>query len=128
METYDLIDFFLPRNDKIFPSNKIKESIKDIHNDTIVRNRYKGIGICTVSQVIEPADLEIICKYFLVWYKPSNSDSYHQYTNTTTANFQFSEYIDEFLYDRTQLPSNDKVLEYIKRLKNGWNYPIEILQ
>jgi hypothetical protein len=31
------------------------------------------------------------------------------------------------LYDPTELPSNDRVLEYIKRLKNGWKYPIEII-
>ena len=126
METYDLIDFFLPRNDKIFPPNKIKESIEAIHNDTIVRNRYKGIGVCSVSQIIQPSDLEKICKYYLVWYKPSSGNSYRQYTSTN-ANFQFSEYIDELLYDPTQLPSNVKVLECIKRLKNGWNYPIEII-
>jgi hypothetical protein len=125
LESYDLIDFFLPRNNKIFPSNKIKESIEAIHNDTIVRNRYKGIGVCTVSQIIEPVDLEKISKYYLIWYK-SSSSSYHQYASTT-SNFQFSEYIDEFLYDPTQLPSNDRVLEYIKKLKNGWKDPIEII-
>jgi hypothetical protein len=124
LETYDLIDFFLPRNDKIFPSNKIKESIAAIHNDTIVRNRYRGIGVCTVNQIIEPADLEKLRKYYLVWHKPRNS--YHQYTSTT-ANFQFREYIDEFLYDSAQLPSSDKVLECVERLKNGWNHPIEII-
>jgi hypothetical protein len=125
LETYDLIDFFLPRNNKISTSNKIKESIEAIHNDTIVRNRYKGIGVCNVSQIIEPADLEKIRKYYLVWYKPRDS-SYHQYTSTT-SNFQFSEYIDEFLYDPTQLPLRDKVLECVERLKNGWNRPIEII-
>jgi hypothetical protein len=128
LESYDLIDFFLPRNNKIFPLNKIKETITAIHNDTIVRNMYKGIGICTVSQIIEPADLEKICKCYLIWYKLSSSgDSYHQSTTTRSTNFQFSEYINEFLYDPTQLPSNDGVLEYIKRLKNGWIYPIEII-
>jgi hypothetical protein len=125
LETYDLIDFFIPRNDKIFPPNKIKESIEAIHNDTIVRNRYKGIGVCNVSQIIEPADLEKICKYYLVWYK-SGSSSYHQYTSNT-ANFQFSEYIDEFLYDPAELPSHNKVQECIETLKNGWNHPIEII-
>jgi hypothetical protein len=124
LETYDLIDFFLPRNNKIFPTNKIKESIEAIHNDNIVRNRYKGIGVCNVSQIIGPADLEKICKYYLVWHKPASS--YHKYTSTT-SNFQFSEYIDELLYDPAELPSNDKVQECIKRLKNGWNYPIEII-
>ena len=124
METYDLIDFFLPRNNKIRIPNKIKESIEEIHNEIIVRNRYKGIGVCNVSQIIEPADLEKLHKYYLVWYKPSNS--YHQYTSTT-ANFRFNEYIDEFLYDRAELPSSDKVLEYSERLKNGWNRHIEII-
>ena len=124
LETYDLIDFFLPRNNKIFPQNKIKESIEAIHNDNVVRNRYKGIGVCNVSQIIEPVDLQKICKYYLVWHKPASS--YHKYTSTT-SNFQFSEYIDEFLYDPTELPSNDRVLECIKRLKNRWKYPIEII-
>jgi hypothetical protein len=124
LETYDLIDFFLPRNNKIRIPNKIKESIEEIHNETIVRNRYKRIGVCNVSQIIEPADLEKLHKYYLVWYKPNNS--YHQYTSTT-ANFRFNEYIDEFLYDRAELPSSDKVLEYSERLKNGWNRHIEII-
>jgi hypothetical protein len=31
------------------------------------------------------------------------------------------------LYDPTQLPSNNEVLEHIKSLRNGWNYPIEII-
>jgi hypothetical protein len=124
LETFDLIDFFLPRNNKISPPNKIKESIEAIHNDNIVRNRYKGIGVCNVSQIIEPADLERLCKYYLVWSKLASS--YHQHASTI-SNFQFSEYINEFLYDPTGLPSNDKILEYIKRLKNGWNYPIEII-
>jgi hypothetical protein len=123
LETYDLIDFFLPRNNKILPRNKIKQSIEAIHNDTIVKNRYKGIGVCNVSQIIEPTDLKKLRKYYLVWHKPRNS---YQYTSTT-ANFQFREYIDEFLYDSTQLPSSDKVLECVGRLKNGWNYPIEII-
>ena len=125
METYDLIDFFIPRNDQIFPPNKIKESIESIHNDTIVWNMYKGIGVCNVSQIIEPADLEKICKYYLVWYKLPNS-SYRQLTSNT-ANFQFSEYIDEFLYDPAELPSRNKVQECIEILKDGWNHPIEII-
>ena len=115
LETYDLIDFFLPRNNKIFPQNKIKESIEAIHNDNVVRNRYKGIGVCNVSQIIEPGDLQKICKYYLVWHKPASS--YRKYTSTT-SNFQFSEYIDEFLYDPTELPSNDRVLACIKRLNS----------
>jgi hypothetical protein len=95
-----------------------------IHNDTIVKNRYKGIGLCNVSQIIEPTDLEKLRKYYLVWYKPTST--YHHYISAT-SNFQFSEYIDELLYDPTQFPSNDKVLECTRRLKNGWNYPIEII-
>ncbi|HYY51100.1 MAG TPA: hypothetical protein VE643_09525 [Nitrososphaeraceae archaeon] len=125
METYDLIDFFIPRNDRIFPPNKIKVSIEAIHNDTIVRKMYKGIGVCNVSQIIEPADLEKICKYYLVWYKMPNS-RYRQHTSNT-ANFQFSEYIDEFLYDPAELPSYNKVQECIEILKDGWNHPIEII-
>jgi hypothetical protein len=124
LETYDLIDFFLPRNKKICTPNKIKESIEEIHNYTIVRNRYKGIGVCNVAQIIEPADIEKLLKYYLIWHKPS--DSYRQYS-TTTANFRFSEYIDEFSYDRAGLPSSNKVLECIDRLKHGWNQPIEII-
>jgi hypothetical protein len=127
LESYDLIDFFLPRNNKIFPLNKIKESLGLIRNDTIVRNMYKGIGVCTVSQIIEPADLEKICKYYLVWYKANNTHGRKSSYQSTTTNFQFSEYINEFLYDPTQLPSNNVVLEHIKALKIGWNYPIEII-
>lgn len=128
LESYDLIDFFLPRNNKIFPSNKIKESLALIRNDTLVRNMYKGIGVCTVSQIIEPAGLEKICKYYLVWCKNNNKNNIRKSSyQSTTTNFQFSEYINEFLYDPIQLPSNNGVLESIKRLKNGWNYPIEII-
>jgi hypothetical protein len=42
LETYDLIDFFIPRNDKIFPPNKIKDSIEAIHNNTIVIAKELG--------------------------------------------------------------------------------------
>jgi len=125
LESYDLIDFFIPRNNKIFPLNKIKESLTLIHNDTIVRNMYKGIGVCTINQIIEPADLEKIYKYYLLWHKPN--DRKNSYQSMTTKNFQFGEYINEFLYDPTQLPSSSEVSERIKRLKNGWNYPIEII-
>jgi hypothetical protein len=121
LETYHLIDFFLPRNSKIFPPNKIKESIEAIHNDTIVKNRYKGIGVCNVSQIIEPADLEKLRECYLIWYKPTSI--YRRY-DSATSNFQFSKYIDEILYDPKELPSNDKVLEHVGRLKNGWNYPM----
>ena len=128
LETYDLIDFFFPRNNKIFPSNKIKESLALIRNETIVRNMYKGIGVCTVSQIIEPGDLEKICKYYLVWYKNNNNNSSRKSSyQSITTNFQFSEYINEFLYDPTELPSSNGVLEHINRLKNGWNYRIEII-
>lgn len=128
LETYDLIDFFLPRNNKIFPSNKIKESLALIRNETIVRNMYKGIGVCTVRQIIEPADLEKICKYYLVWYKNNNNDSSRKSSfQSITTNFQFSEYINEFLYHPTELPSSNGVLKHINRLKNGWNYQIEII-
>ena len=128
MESYDLVDFFLPRNNKISPLNKIKESLGAVRNEILVRNMYKGIGICTVTQIIEPADLEKINEYYLVWCKLNNDNknarSGHQHS---TANFQFSEYINEFLNHPTGLPSNDAVLEHIKRLKNGWSYPIEII-
>jgi len=128
LESYDLIDFFLPRSNKIFPLNKIKESLVVVRNETLVRNMYKGIGECTVSQIIEPADLERIREYYLVWYKlehnNENRKSGHQHD---TTNFQFSEYMDEFLHHPTGLPSYDAVLEYIKKLKNGWSFPIEII-
>ena len=106
--------------------NKIKESLSLTHNDTIVRNMYKGIGVCTINQIIEPADLEKISKYYLVWHKP-NDNKKNSYQSTTAKNFQFGEYINEFLYDPKQLPSSSEVSEHIKRLKNGWNYPIEII-
>jgi hypothetical protein len=128
LESHDLIDFFLPRNNKIFPLNKIKESLEVVRNETLVRNMYKGIGVCIVSQVIKPADLEKLSEYYLVWYKlkhnNKNRKTGHQHN---TTNFQFSEYIDEFLHNPNELPSNYAVLEYIKKLRNGWSYPIEII-
>jgi hypothetical protein len=43
-------------------------------------------------------------------------------TAASNNNFQFIEYINEFLYDPTPLPSNDKVSQYIERLKSiGWD-------
>jgi len=106
--------------------NKIKESLALIHNDAIVRNMYKGIGVCTINQIIEPADLVKIFKYYLLWHKPSynRKDSYQ---STLTKNFKFGEYTNEFLYHPKQLPSNSEVSEHIKRLRNGWTYPIEII-
>ncbi len=106
--------------------NKIKDSLALTHNDTIVRNMYKGIGVCTINQVIEPADLEKICKYYLAWRKPDGNRK-NSYLSATTKNFQFSEYINELSYDPKQLPSSSEVLECIKSLKNGWDYPIEII-
>jgi hypothetical protein len=70
-----------------------------------------------VNQIIEPADLEKITKYYLVWYK-LNNNSYQ----SATTNFQFSEHIIEFSYDRTRLPSNDGVLEHIKKTEK-WIEP-----
>lgn len=49
------------------------------------------------------------------------------YQSMKAKNFQFGEYMNEFLYDPKQLPSSSKVLQHINRLKNGWNYPIEII-
>jgi len=126
LESYDLIDFFIPRNNKIFPLNKIKESLALIPNVAIVRNMFKGIGICTINQIIEPADLEKISKYYLLWHKP-NDNRKNSYQTTPIKNFQFGEYVSEYLYDPKQLPSNSEVSEHIKRLKNGWNFPIEII-
>ena len=127
MESYDLIDFFLPRNNKIFPLNKIKESLEAVRNETLVRNMYKGIGVCTVSQIIEPANLEKIREYYLVWYKLKNNKNGKSGHQHCTTNFRFSDYINELLLNPTVLPSNDAVLESIKKLKNGWSYPIEII-
>jgi hypothetical protein len=124
LETYDHIEFFLPRSNKICTPNKIEESIEEIGNDTLVRNRYKGIGVCNVTQIIEAADLDKLHKYYLVWQKSGNR--YHQYANTG-INFRFVEYIDEFSYDLAGLPSSDKILKCIEKLKNGWNSPIEII-
>ena len=35
--------------------------------------------------------------------------------------------MNEILYDPQQLPISSEVLGYVKRLKKGWNYPIEII-
>jgi hypothetical protein len=64
-----------------------------------------------------------------VWYRPNpSSQSSPKATAASNDNFQFIEYLNEFLYDPTPLPSNDKVSQYIERLKSiGWDHPIEII-
>ena len=130
METIDLIDFILPRIDQIFPRNKIKDDLSSTRNTDIVKNRYRGIGRCTISEIIDPEDLEKIYHHYLVWYRtnPSSLSSPEATASSSNNNYQFIEYVNEFLYDPTPLPSNDKVSQYIERLKSiGWDYQIEII-
>jgi hypothetical protein len=129
MEIFDLIDFILPRISQIFPRNKIKDDLFSTRNRDIVKNRYRGIGKCTISQIIDPEDLEKIYHYYLVWCKTNpSSRSSPKATASSNNNFQFIEYVNEFLYDPTSLPSSDKVSQYIERLKSsGWDHPIEII-
>lgn len=59
---------------------------------------YKGIGVCIINQIIEPADLEKMYKYYLLWHKP-NYNKKNSYQSTSTKNFQISEYINQLLFD-----------------------------
>lgn len=118
----------VPRIDQIFPCNKIKDDLFSTHNLNIVKNRYRGIGRCTISQIIDPEDLEKIYHHYLVWYRPNPSSQSSPKATASNNNFQFIEYVNEFLYDPTPLPSNDKVSQYIERLKMfGWDHPIQII-
>jgi hypothetical protein len=120
LQTEDLIDFYLPRDRKILPLNKIKDEIllstdNDYH---LVKDKFKGIGSCDTIPSLKLNDFEILAQYYLVWYKP-NSNNDRGYNVDGSVNFRLSEYI-ETLRDeeeRARLPYADKVSEIIEKLK-----------
>jgi hypothetical protein len=130
LQTEDLIDFYLPRDRKILPLNKIKEELL-LSNDNdyqLVKDRFKGIGSVDTIHLLELDDFEKLAQYYLVWYKP-NSNNERGYNVDGSVNFRLSEYIEEFQDKDAQakLPSRDKVSDIIEKLKRGWNYTIEII-
>ena len=130
MQTEDLIDFYLPRDRKILPLNKIKEAIvlstdKDYQ---LVKDRFKGIGSVDTILLLTPNDFEKLAQYYLVWYKPNNNND-RGYNVDGSVNFRLSEYIQLFQDKEkcARLPYVDKVSEIVEKLKRGWNYTIEII-
>jgi hypothetical protein len=130
LQTEDLIDFYLPRDRKILPLNKIKEELLlSTDNDyQLVKNRFKGVGSCDIILLSRLNDFEKLAKYYLVWYK-LNSNNERGYNVDGSINFRLSEYIEAFQDKDAQakLPSSDKVSDIIEKLKRGWNYTIEII-
>ena len=126
----DLIDFYLPRDRRIIPLNKIKEGLV-LSTDSdyqSVKNKFKGIGSVDTILLITPNDFERLAQYYLVWYKP-NSNNDRGYNVDGSINFRLSEYIEAFQDKDKQakVPNADKISEVIERLKHGWNYTIEII-
>ena len=126
----DLIDFYLPRDRRIIPLNKIKQELV-LSTDSdyqSVKNKFKGIGSVDTILLVTPNDFERLTQYYLVWYKP-NSNNDRGYNVDGSINFRLSEYIEAFQDKDKQakVPNGDKVSEIIERLKHGWNYDIEII-
>ena len=130
MQTEDLIDFYLSRDRKILPLNKIKEAlVLSPENDyQSVKDRFKGIGICDTISLLTLNDFDKLGQYYLAWYRP-NSNNERGYNVDGSSNFQLSEYIEAFLDKDAQArpPYNDRVSELIEKLKRGWDYNIEII-
>ena len=130
LQTEDLIDFYLPRDRKILPLNKIKEAIvlstdKDYQ---LVKDRFKGVGSVDTILLLTPNDFEKLAKYYLVWYKPNNNND-RGYNVDGSVNFRLSEYIQLFQdkEECARLPYVYRVSEIVEKLKRGWNYTIEII-
>ena len=126
----DLIDFYLPRDRRIIPLNKIKQELV-LSTDSdyqSVKNKFKGIGSVDTILLVTPNDFERLTQYYLVWYKP-NSNNDRGYNVDGSINFRLSEYIEAFQDKDKQakVPNADKISEVIERLKHGWNYTIEII-
>jgi hypothetical protein len=128
LQTEDLIDFYLPRDHKILPSNTIKNLLSFTGNYQLVKNTFKGIGSCDIILLSRLNDFEKLAKYYLVWYK-LNSSNKSGYSSKGFINFRVSEYIEAFHDKKAQplLPYSDKVSDIVQKLKHGWNYPIEII-
>jgi hypothetical protein len=131
MQTEDLIDFYLPRDRKVLPLNKIKEALilsTDDKDYQLVKDRFKGIGSVDSTLLLTPNDFEKLAQYYLVWYKPNNNND-RGYNVDGSVNFRLSEYIQLFQDKEkcARLPYVDKVSEIVEKLKRGWNYTIEII-
>jgi hypothetical protein len=130
LPTEDLIVFYLPKDRRIIPLNKIKEGLV-LSTDSdyqSVKNKFKGIGSVDTILLVTPNDFEKLAQYYLVWYKP-NSNNDRGYNVDGSINFRLSEYIEAFR-DKgkwARLPYADKVSDIVERLKHGWNYTIEII-
>jgi hypothetical protein len=76
LHTEDLIDFYLPRDRKILPLNKIKEAIllSDDYDHHLVKYKFKGVGSVDTIPLLTPNDFEKLAQYYLVWYKPNNNN------------------------------------------------------
>ena len=118
LPTEDLTDFYLPRDRRIIPLNKIKEGlVLSIDSDyQSVKNKFKGIGSVDIILLATPNDFEKLAQYYLVWYK-SNSNNDRGYNIDGSINFRLSEYIEAFQYkgNWARLPYSDKVSEIIER-------------
>jgi hypothetical protein len=130
LQTEDLIDFYLPRDRKILPLNKIKEEIllstdKDYQ---LVKDRFKGIGSCDTIGLINLDDFDTLAQYYLISYNPI-SNKERGYNVDRPVSFRIREYIEEFQNKdaKVKLPSSNKVSDVIEKLKRGWNYTIEIV-
>jgi hypothetical protein len=131
LHTEDLIDFYLPRDRRILPLNKIKESLVLSPNDDYqsVKNKFKGIGSVETILLVTPNDFERLAQYYLTWYKPNRNND-RGYNVDGSVNFRLGEYIEAFQDNndqRAKLPNAYKVSEIIERLKHGWNSTIEII-
>jgi hypothetical protein len=131
MQTEDLIDFYLPRDRKVLPLNKIKEALilsTDDKDYQLVKDRFKGIGSVDSTLLLTPNDFEKLAQYYLVWYKPNNNND-RGYNVDGSVNFRLNEYIQLFQDKEkcARLPYVDKVSEIVEKLKRGWNYTIEII-
>ena len=131
MQTEDLIDFYLPRDRKVLPLNKIKEALilsTDDKDYQLVKDRFKGIGSVDSTLLLTPNDFEKLAQYYLVWYKPNNNND-RGYNVDGSVNFRLSEYIQLFQdkEECARLPYVYRVSEIVEKLKRGWNYTIEII-
>lgn len=75
LQTEDLIDFYLPKDRKILPLNKIKEALvistdNDYH---LGKDRFRGVGSVDTIPLLTPNDFEKLAQYYLVWYKQASN-------------------------------------------------------
>jgi hypothetical protein len=69
LQIEDLIDFYLPRDRKILPLNKIKEAIllsTDDSDHHLVKDKFKGVGSVDTILLLTPNDFEKLAQYYLI--------------------------------------------------------------